>query len=60
VIDPLGRIVRSMPLGAEGIMDASLPRRIDATLYARTGDAGVALVMGIALIVIVRRRVKRP
>jgi len=59
VIDPLGRIVKSLPLGAESIMDASLPRRIDATLYARTGDSGVALVIGAALIIVIRRRVKR-
>ncbi len=59
VIDPLGRIVKSLPLGTEGIMDASLPRRIDATLYARTGDSGVALIIGAALIIIIRRRVKR-
>ena len=59
VIDPLGRIVKSLPLGTEGIMDSSLPRRIDATLYARTGDSGVALVIGAALIIIIRRRVKR-
>jgi apolipoprotein N-acyltransferase len=59
VIDPLGRIVKSLPLGAEGVMDASLPRRIDATLYARTGDSGVALVIGAALIIVIRRRVKR-
>ena len=59
VIDPLGRVVKSLPLGAEGVMDASLPRRIDATLYARTGDSGVALVIGAALIIIIRRRVKR-
>jgi apolipoprotein N-acyltransferase len=59
VIDPLGRIVKSLPLGAEGVMDASLPRRIDATLYAQTGDAGVALVIGAALIIIVRRRATR-
>ena len=59
VVDPLGRIVKSLPLGAEGIMDASLPRRIDATLYARTGDSGVALVIGVALIIIIRRRVNR-
>jgi len=59
VIDPLGRIVKSLPLGTEGVMDASLPRRINATFYARTGDAGVALVIALALIVIVRRRVKQ-
>ena len=29
VIDPVGRIVKSLPLGAEGVLDASLPRRID-------------------------------
>ena len=39
VVDPLGRIVKSLPLGAEGVMDVALPRRIDAPLYARTGDS---------------------
>jgi apolipoprotein N-acyltransferase len=59
VIDPVGRIVKSLPLGAEGVMDASLPRRIEPPLYARTGDAGAALVMGAALIIIIRRRMRR-
>ena len=59
VIDPLGRVIKSLPLGAEGVLDASLPRRIDAPLYARTGDSGVVLVIGAALIMIVRRRVRR-
>jgi apolipoprotein N-acyltransferase len=59
VIDPLGRVIKSLPLGTEGIMDASLPQRIDAPLYARTGDSGVVLVIGAALIMIIRRRVKR-
>jgi apolipoprotein N-acyltransferase len=58
VIDPLGRIVKSLQLGAEGVMDSPLPRRIDATFYARTGDTGVALVIGVALIIIIRRRVR--
>jgi apolipoprotein N-acyltransferase len=59
VIDPVGRIVKSLPLGAEGVMDAALPRRIDPPLYARLGDAGAALVLGAALILIIRRRVRR-
>jgi apolipoprotein N-acyltransferase len=59
VIDPVGRIVKSLPLGAEGVLDASLPRRIDPPLYARTGDAGAALVIGAALIIILRRRIRR-
>ena len=33
--------------------DASMP-----PLYARTGDGGVAVVIGAALLIIVRRRVK--
>jgi apolipoprotein N-acyltransferase len=59
VIDPVGRIVKSLPLGTEGVMDASLPRRIGPTLYARTGDGGVMLFIGAALIFILRRRVRR-
>ena len=31
VIDPLGRIIKSLPLGTEGVLDAPLPRRIDRT-----------------------------
>jgi apolipoprotein N-acyltransferase len=59
VIDPLGRIVKSLPLGAEGVMDVALPRRIDPPLYARTGDAGVALLIGVAFIIVLRRRIRR-
>ncbi len=59
VVDPLGRIIKSLPLGTEGVMDAPLPRRINAPLYARTGDAGVMLVILAALIFVVRRRVWR-
>jgi apolipoprotein N-acyltransferase len=59
VIDPLGRIVASLPLGAEGVLDASLPRRIGPTPYARIGDAGAAFVLALALIVVIRRRIRR-
>ena len=27
VVDPVGRIVNSLPLGSEGVLDAPLPRR---------------------------------
>jgi apolipoprotein N-acyltransferase len=59
VIDPLGRIIASLPLGAEGVLDASLPRRIGPPLYARIGDGGAIFVLGLALIMVVRRRVRR-
>jgi apolipoprotein N-acyltransferase len=58
VIDPLGRIVRSLPLGVEAVLDAQLPRRIAPPLYARTGDGMVAAALGLLLIVLLRRRLK--
>ena len=39
VIDPFGRVVASLPLGVEGVLDAELPRAIAPPLYARLGDA---------------------
>jgi apolipoprotein N-acyltransferase len=45
VIDPLGRIVRSLPLGSEGVLDATLPRPIAATIYARIGDLWLLIVV---------------
>jgi apolipoprotein N-acyltransferase len=57
VIDPLGRVVGSLSLGTEGVLDASLPRPIDATVYLRTGDGIAIAIMLAAVAVIVRRRV---
>ncbi len=56
VVDPLGRIVNSLPLGVEGVFDAPLPRAIGATIYARVGDAPTIVIVLIALIAVVRRR----
>jgi len=57
VVDPLGRVIGSLSLGIEGVLDASLPRPIEATVYARMGDALVLAMMLAALVPIVRRRV---
>jgi apolipoprotein N-acyltransferase len=59
VIDPLGRIVKSLPLGSEGVLDSLLPRRIDPTIYERFGDGFIIFVMGLSLVVIARRRLWR-
>jgi apolipoprotein N-acyltransferase len=56
VVDPLGRIVNSLPLGEEGVIDSPLPRPIRAPLYARVGNAPTGTMVMIALIIIVRRR----
>ena len=58
VVDPLGRIVNSLPLGSEGVLDSPLPRPIGAPIYARFGDAPAALIVAIALLAIVRRRMQ--
>jgi len=57
VIDPVGRIVRSLPLGIEGVLDSALPRRIGPTLYARLGDGPVTMgLVAIWIMIIARRR----
>lgn len=59
VVDPLGRIIASLPLGHEGLLDAGLPRAAQITLYARTGDlVFLAAVVG-ALIGSLFFRLKR-
>jgi apolipoprotein N-acyltransferase len=59
VIDPLGRIVARLGLGIEGILDSSLPSAIAPTFYARYGDIPTAIVVAVALIFVVRRRVAK-
>jgi apolipoprotein N-acyltransferase len=58
VIDPYGRVIKSLPLGTEGILDAALPREIAPTIYVHTGDAAALLLMILAAVVIVRRRIR--
>jgi apolipoprotein N-acyltransferase len=58
VVDPLGRVIGSLPLGREGVLDSGLPRPINATPYARLGDTPVAIIVAIALILVARRRLQ--
>ena len=58
VIDPLGRITASLPLGAEGVLDASLPRAIEPTPFVRFGDDLLLLFAVISLVIVARRRVQ--
>ncbi|HZL39488.1 MAG TPA: apolipoprotein N-acyltransferase [Pseudolabrys sp.] len=57
VIDPVGRIVSALPLGVEGVLDASLPRAIAPTPYVRFGDTVVILFLVVSLILVARRRI---
>jgi apolipoprotein N-acyltransferase len=56
VVDPLGRVIASLPLGTEGVLDARLPQAIPPTTYARVGDGPLAVMIGLALVVVMRGR----
>jgi apolipoprotein N-acyltransferase len=56
VVDPLGRIVNSLPLGSEGVVDAPLPRPVEPPIYTRVGDIPAAIMVLVALVLVVFRR----
>jgi apolipoprotein N-acyltransferase len=58
VIDPLGRIVDSLPLGTEGLLTTRLPRPVGSPVYARVGDVPAAMILTIALLAVIRRRLQ--
>ena len=45
MIDPLGRITHSIPLGHAGYMDAPLPVALASTIYSRTGDLPLLVIL---------------
>ena len=45
LIDPLGRILQSLPLGTTGIIDGQLPRAIAQTIYGTFGNALALLLI---------------
>jgi apolipoprotein N-acyltransferase len=59
VIDPLGRILKSLPLGVEAVLDSQLPRRIDPPLYARAGDGLTGIFLGLIAAIVLWHRLKR-
>ena len=59
VVDPLGRVIESLPLGTEGLIDARLPQPLPTTLYARAGDGPLAAMLVLALILVLRSRALR-
>jgi apolipoprotein N-acyltransferase len=56
VIDPFGRVIRSLPLGVDGVIDSSLPRATGLTPYARAGDWAFGVMLAVALLMIMRAR----
>ena len=58
VVDPVGRIVAALPLGAEGILDSALPNAIAPPPYVRWGSVAVILFMVASLILLIRKRIR--
>lgn len=56
VIDPVGRVVRALPLGAQDVLDSGLPRALPRTLYSTTGDVPLWLTLAIGFVLIARRK----
>jgi apolipoprotein N-acyltransferase len=56
VIDPVGRIIHYLPLGAEGVLDSPLPVALSPTLFARIGNLPAYLLLIIASVAVIRRR----
>lgn len=50
MIDPFGRVMAALPLGVADFLDAPLPRPMPPTLYSKTGDAPVAILVLLGLV----------
>ncbi|MGO4706531.1 apolipoprotein N-acyltransferase [Microvirga sp. 2MCAF38] len=59
VVDPYGRVVKSLPLGAEGILDAQLPLAITPPVYRGYNLLILTATLVICCIVPVLRRRRR-
>jgi apolipoprotein N-acyltransferase len=60
VVDPVGRIIDSLPLGTDGVLDARLPRPTALTPYARMGDLPTGLAVALAAALVLRSRRRPP
>lgn len=58
VIDPVGRVIASLPLGAEGVLDAALPKPIGPTAYVIFGNDGLIVLLLVSVIAVGRRRLR--
>ncbi|WP_282170743.1 apolipoprotein N-acyltransferase [Ruegeria atlantica] len=58
MIDPLGRVTEALPLGQAGFVDATLPKGLAPTVYARLGDAPVFVAL-LALYALFSRNARR-
>ena len=61
VIDPYGRIVASLPLGTQGVLDVNLPLPVRPPPFRGYWQSVlIATLVGIFLLLVVRRKWRRP
>ena len=58
VVDPVGRIINLLPLGAEGALDSALPTALAPTTYVTAGDYILILFIVVSLILVSHRRLR--
>jgi apolipoprotein N-acyltransferase len=58
VLDPVGRVIASLPLGVEGVIDADLPVAIASTMYGKFGDLSLILFLVVSAFAVGRRRLR--
>jgi apolipoprotein N-acyltransferase len=56
VIDPVGRIINSLPLGTEGVLDGQLPTALDSTSFAKYGNLPLISMLLLSVLLVARRR----
>lgn len=56
MIDGRGQITAHLPLGAAGFLDVELPPALPATIYARSGDLPILLLLMISAVVLLLKR----
>jgi apolipoprotein N-acyltransferase len=59
MIDPWGRVTASLPLGGQGALDAAVPLPREPTLYARTGDLPMVVILATVFFIPAFRSHKR-
>lgn len=49
IVDPYGRVIESLPLGVEGVIDGGLPKPAPVTFFARDGWMAFPILWALAL-----------
>ncbi len=59
VIDSFGRVIKSLPLGSEGVMDSPLPRQTVPPFITRMGDELFVMLLVVSIVVLFAGRRSR-